>query len=847
MRNFMCYRDNVPPLYFDGIHTACLCGGNGNGKSALLDAITWALWGKTRARSDDELIHLGQQETEVEFEFTVGANRYRVLRKRAKTRPRHPGRTLLEFQVSTADGFSSISGNSLSETQQKIIRTLRMDYLTFANSAFLRQGRADEFTIKPPGERKRVLADILALSFYDEFEERAKNYAKSREQEERQLGHSIKEMEQEIEHKEEYEAELQEAKEAQVILDREVKEQESQVAALRDAKKALDLKQERTVELEREIEQKKEELNYWQNQVADHSRKVEEYERAVQEHSEVEQGYARLHKAKEEAEELNTKLEAWAALTKQKADLERVIQNFRGELIAERRLMQSKVEDMEAESIRIPGLEEELTAEKSKLDNIVQQEKALGEKRRQAQELALRIQHLKSTEAQSKQEVRELKDKLALLSQSDAKCPLCETDLGVLEKRSIEEKYRAEVDAKLDTQQKNELEMREGVKRHHSLEHEINQSESRINQQRTAAQNKAAILEKEISSAKEATIKLAEEKTRLIQLEERLAKGEFALPEQTALKEVEQKVADLGYDAERHQQVRQLLAELGKYEALKLSLEQAEKSLPLEREMLVKAKETVARSGSALEANEQKLASLSAEVAALPELTNRLNSAEQTCNLLLQRQAGGQKRLGAVQQKLDHCSYVEKTVQEKRQLLLRTSRERKIYEELAEAFGKKGIQAFLIESAIPEIEAEANRLLGQMTDDRMHVKIETQRETKKGETVETLDIKISDELGTRSYEMYSGGEAFRINFALRITLSKLLARRAGAPLPTLFIDEGFGTQDTSGLEKLVEAINSIQNDFEKIIVITHLEELKDAFPSRIEVIKTSQGSTISLS
>ena len=113
--------------------------------------------------------------------------------------------------------------------------------------------------------------------------------------------------------------------------------------------------------------------------------------------------------------------------------------------------------------------------------------------------------------------------------------------------------------------------------------------------------------------------------------------------------------------------------------------------------------------------------------------------------------------------------------------------------------------------------------------------------------METLDINISDELGTRNYEMFSGGEAFRINFAIRIALSKLLARRAGAPLPTLVIDEGFGTQDSAGLEKLKEAIISIHDDFDKILVITHVDELKDAFPTRIDVIKTAQGSTISMS
>ena len=63
----------------------------------------------------------------------------------------------------------------------------------------------------------------------------------------------------------------------------------------------------------------------------------------------------------------------------------------------------------------------------------------------------------------------------------------------------------------------------------------------------------------------------------------------------------------------------------------------------------------------------------------------------------------------------------------------------------------------------------------------------------------------------------------------------------------MIIDEGFGTQDSSGRDKLVEAINSIQDDFDKIIVITHIEELKDAFPVRINVVKTEEGSAIVVS
>ncbi|MCH8848780.1 MAG: SMC family ATPase, partial [Chloroflexi bacterium] len=177
-----------------------------------------------------------------------------------------------------------------------------------------------------------------------------------------------------------------------------------------------------------------------------------------------------------------------------------------------------------------------------------------------------------------------------------------------------------------------------------------------------------------------------------------------------------------------------------------------------------------------------------------------------------------------------------------------------IYGELALAFGKGGVQALLIEAAIPRLEDEANDLLRRMSDGAMTLKIETQRARRTGpgadgaDAVETLDIQIADGIGTRAYEMFSGGERFRIDFAIRIALSKLLAWRAGAPLPTLFIDEGFGTQDAEGRDRILDVIRAIQDRFERILVITHMEEMKDAFPVRIEVSRTAAaGSTFTMS
>ena len=165
LRNFMCYRDDVPPLEFDGIHLACLTGDNGHGKSAIIDAITWALWGKARAGSDDDLIHTARNEMEVEFDFTVAERLYRIVRKR--NRPKKlgsPGQPSLELQISQGNGFLPITGNTIAQTQQKLIDILHMDYDTFINSAYLRQGRADEFTRQAAAKRKDILGNILGLS-----------------------------------------------------------------------------------------------------------------------------------------------------------------------------------------------------------------------------------------------------------------------------------------------------------------------------------------------------------------------------------------------------------------------------------------------------------------------------------------------------------------------------------------------------------------------------------------------------------------------------------------------------------------------------------------------------------
>ncbi len=105
----------------------------------------------------------------------------------------------------------SITGIPSTKTQKKIVDTLHMDYDTFVNSAYLRQGHADEFTRQPPGKRKEVLGTILGLETYDVLEDKAKLKARQQENECLQIETAVKEMAAELEHRTEYEVEFAQA------------------------------------------------------------------------------------------------------------------------------------------------------------------------------------------------------------------------------------------------------------------------------------------------------------------------------------------------------------------------------------------------------------------------------------------------------------------------------------------------------------------------------------------------------------------------------------------------------------------------------------------------------------
>jgi exonuclease SbcC len=326
-----------------------------------------------------------------------------------------------------------------------------------------------------------------------------------------------------------------------------------------------------------------------------------------------------------------------------------------------------------------------------------------------------------------------------------------------------------------------------------------------------------------------------------------LQSGKYADDVQAELAQIDGQLATLGYDPAEHEKTRQL--------------ELRGRACETEYNNLQTAREVIKQIDSEISSLQSQMKSLNTEItgqqrefdkaaSALAEAESQapnLDEAERELFRLREQENLVRDEVGMARQRVDVLSTLRarriEYLAEREEL----SKQIMHHKTLERAFGKDGVPALLIEQALPQIESRANDLLDRLSNGQMSIRFVTQAEykdKKRDDLKETLDIQISDAVGIRGYEMYSGGEAFRVNFAIRLALSEILAQRKGARLQTLVIDEGFGSQDLQGRQRLIEAINLVKHDFAKIIVITHLDELKDAFPNRIEVEKTDRGSAV---
>jgi DNA repair exonuclease SbcCD ATPase subunit len=168
------------------------------------------------------------------------------------------------------------------------------------------------------------------------------------------------------------------------------------------------------------------------------------------------------------------------------------------------------------------------------------------------------------------------------------------------------------------------------------------------------------------------------------------------------------------------------------------------------------------------------------------------------------------------------------------------------YEILENAFDKDGIPTAILKDLVPEVEEGASRILQELSNGSIRINFQFGRETKTGTQTDELIVEAEDDNGRHPVTRFSGGERMRINLALRLGISEVIARRSGykGKIETLIIDEGLSALDEEGRQATIEILRQLRQRFRKILVISHLEDVKDAFDTKLIVSKTTTGQSI---
>ena len=840
---FLSYREPVE-VDFTTFELACISGSNGAGKSSLLDAITWSLFGQARKR-DDSIVNLQSDAAEVVLTFSYEENVYRVQR----SLPRGKG-TSLEFQVQDGESWRPLSERTLRETQSRIEQVLRLDYDTFVNASFFLQGKADQFTQQTASKRKEVLGSILGLEAWETYRTRTAERRRALEDNVRTIDGRITEIDTELTEEDVRKAHLIELERELEGLTSARKTQENLLESLKTAEASLK-NQRKTVELlESNLERVQTHLSGLQARLADREAERATYADLLERAVEVESAYEKWKQARAESERMDGVAEQFREHEKHRLPLLEDIAITKAKLEQEQLALNAQKFAISEHTSVINGLQGQIDVAKKSLAEAEAKLIECKELENQAGTAREKMAQRKAENQSLKAQMDELKARIDRLHATrDASCPLCGQDLS--EEHRASTLSRLEMDGKSlgDRYRANQTDVKTLTEEIGNFDTKIASNASIEKEQREASNTVSQLTERLSSLQKQAEEWQTSGEKRLAEIEKSLEKESFASEVRKQLKVVDKKLATLGYDAAAHDAARKAESEQRVVEEEYQNLEKARAALkPIEDEignLKAELKSQDAEVSSQQKAYDEAVAVLAAAEAQAPDVDTAYSELLRLQELENQRI----QEVGAARQKVDVLDDLRG--RKKDYVAEREEIQHKIasHKTLERAFGKDGVPALLIEQALPQIETRANELLDRLSDGQMSIRFVTQAEykdKKRDDLKETLDIQISDGAGMRDYEMYSGGEAFRVNFAVRLALSEVLAQRKGARLQTLVIDEGFGSQDIQGRQRLIEAINLVKDDFAKILVITHLDELKDAFPTRIEVEKTARGSFVQI-
>lgn len=839
LKDFMSYEEGS--IDFTSFEVACLTGANGQGKSSLLDAITYALFGCARGceagQNAERLIRDGADKMTVEFVFDLADKRYKIVRRRGRT-----GKNDLRFEIADGTEWRTLAGDTMSATNKAIEDVLHLDYEIFTASAFFLQGRADEFlTRMKPEKRKEVFGRLLDLGVYEKLEDAARTHAREAEAV-RKIAAA------EVESLRDAEPALAETRTLLGAADLQLKQLSQELADLESSEKnvleelgKLERTQAAADSLRQNLQASERRLAQDRTRLGERNQEATILDEKLARSAEVAVAVIELEELRRSDEQMRATAHARQILQMEVTKLEAAIQASMTKVANEVKTLEADAARADAEAETLRTLEQQVERDAATVAAGAELVAVLAQVDSELNELRDRLAQLKAEIAALDASDGELSERIQILEKGEGDCPVCGGELDAVHRDELMEGAKAQLSANAVCR----VELQAAAT-------EVTSSGKALGKQRDTMKGQCDELSK-LAGQLEANRKSLQRLPELVVLAadcRTKASAQSALaaedidPESTSrLIDVRKELSVQIYDDTTHSALRQRITELDVYSKLQGELAQASVRRAAVAEEIVQlataiseAQVQVADQAKALEGIEDVFEAVAAMKVSATEASLATSGARQRFTQSSAEIARLSERLDVLSGQVDKLKVAQASEMEAATMHRR-------YTRLVSCFGRGGIPDLIIENALPELQQEASEILGKLTNWDMSLRFVMDKTTKSGSVKDTFDVRVHHDGGDREFQMFSGGEAFRISFAIRLGLSKLLVRRAGARMETLVIDEGFGTQDPEGRERLVEVINLAREDFKKVIVITHLEELKQAFGTQIQVTKDARSGS----
>ncbi len=722
---FLSYREAVE-IDFSGFDLACISGENGAGKSSLLDAITWVLFGQARKR-DEAVINLQSQAAEVTFVFAYENNKYRVIRSLTRGKP-----TRLEFQIRDEADWRPLTEHTNRETQARIERVLKLEYETFINVSFFLQGHADQFAQQAPTRRKEILGNILGLEVWEAYKERTAEQRKAVEGEIASVDGRVSEIEAELAEEDARKQKLAdlEAQLSGVAASRKV--QDASLAQIKQIQAGLD-KQRTLVNQQAEtLEREEATFNGLERRLTDKEEERKPAAEIIKREEKVRKAYADWQALREELEGWDKIARRFHEQDKSRLPFLEVIQSEQAKLEQEKVSLSTGEKDNEKRNEAIIDLQEKLASAKKTLaeaETNLDERERLEEKMQAGREKQV---ELNAENTRLKDEMEKLDDRRKKLqaSKDQAICPLCGQTLSQEHRKSTLEQLNTEGKQMGDAFRANKAKLEALVSELREFEGNLELTADATAKHLAAAKNIAQLNERLDAYQKQTQAWTSEGAKRLVEVGKLLDSGKYAIEARKELAKVDKELAKLGYDTAKHEAVRDQEERARSAETDQRLLETSLSALkPLDDEIAnlkTQIKDLQKLIGKQQKEYDQAVALLAAEEAQGPDI----EAAEKTLFDLQDQENRLNQEVGGARQKVSVLDDLRKRkgslATEREELGLRIGR----YKALERAFGRDGVPALLIEQALPEIEMKANEILGRLTGDSMHLHFETQAKYK---------------------------------------------------------------------------------------------------------------------